>query len=50
MKEGAENMQSKIQAKVESVVKNINETGKGRISMGQAELFNMAIKIYFFHF
>lgn len=29
VKEGAENIQTKVQAKVESVVKNIGETNKG---------------------
>ena len=33
MKEGAENVQSKIQAKVDSVVKNVNEAGKGELGV-----------------
>lgn len=32
MKEGAENVQTKVQAKLESVVKNVGETGKGKVA------------------
>lgn len=30
MKEGAENVQTKVQAKLDSVVKNVGDTGKGK--------------------
>lgn len=30
MKEGAENVQTKVQAKLDSVVKNVGDSGKGK--------------------
>lgn len=31
MKEGAENVQTKVQAKLDSVVKNVGDSGKGKL-------------------